>query len=74
MNKLHRTTDLKKTFPKPDTTNWSYKLYKLTEFFNDAIPTHQIDNLPDRYNEGLLKLTELTLKQNNDVMKKLNLS
>ena len=28
---LVRTADLKKTFSKGDTTNWSYKLYKITE-------------------------------------------
>ena len=26
-----RTADLRKTFSKGDTTNWSYKLYKITE-------------------------------------------
>ena len=36
---LVRTTDLKKTFPKGDTTNWFYKLYKITEIINDTIPT-----------------------------------
>ena len=28
-NNLVRTADLRKTFSKGDTTNWSYKLYKL---------------------------------------------
>ena len=32
-NNLVRTTDLKKTFSKGDTTNWSYKLYKITKKF-----------------------------------------
>ena len=71
---LVRTADLKKTFSKGDTTNWSYKLYKITEIINDTIPTYHIDNLPERYNESLLKKTELTLKENYNVMKKLNLS
>ena len=71
---LVRTADLKKTFSKGDTTNWSYKLYKITEIINDTIPTYHIDNLPERYNEALLKKTELTLKENDNVMKKLNLS
>ena len=71
---LVRTAGLKKTFSKGDTTNWSYKLYKITEIINDTIPSYKINNLPERYNESLLKKTELTLKQNNDVMKKINLN
>ena len=74
INDLVRVADLKKTFSKGDTTNWSYKLYKITEIINDTIPTYHIDNLPERYNESLLKKTELTLKENDNVMKKLNLS
>ena len=71
---LVRTADLKKTFSKGDTTNWSYKMYKITEIINDTKPSYKIDNLKERYNESLLKKTELTLKQNKDVMKKLNFS
>ena len=74
INDLVRTADLKKTFSKGDTTNCSYKLYKITEIINDTIPSYKIDNLKERYNELLLKKTELTLKENKDVMKKLNLS
>ena len=73
INDIVRTADLKKTFSKSDTTNWSYKLYKITEIVNDTIPRYEIDNLSERYNESLLKKTELTLKQNKDVMKVLNL-
>ena len=74
INDLDRTADLKKTFSKGDTTNWSYKLYKIKEIINETIPSYKIDNLKERYNESLLKKTELTLKENKDVMKKLNLS
>ena len=74
INDLVRTADLKKTFSKGDTTNWSYKLYKITEIINDTMPSYKIDNLKERYNESLLKKTELTLNENKDVMKKLNLS
>ena len=70
---LVRTADLKKTFSKSDTTNWSYELFKITEIVNDTIPSYKIDNFSERYNESLLKKTELTLTQNKDVMKKLNL-
>ena len=73
INDLVRPADLKRTFSKGDTTNWSYKLYKITEIINDTIPAYKIDNLPERYNKSLLKKTELSLKQNKDVMKKLNL-
>ena len=54
---------MKKTFSKGDTTNCSYKLYKNTEIFNDTIPSYNIDNLNERYNESLLKKTELTFKK-----------
>ena len=71
---LVRTADLMKTFSKEDTTNWSYKLYKITEIIIDTIPSYHTDNLPERYNESLLKKTELSIKGNDSVMKKLNLS
>ena len=73
INDLVRVADLKKTFSKGDTTNWSYKLYKITEIINDTMPSYHIDKLQERYNEALLKKTELTLKENNTVMKKLRL-
>ena len=73
INDLVRTADLKKTFSKSDTTNWSYKLYKITEIITDTIPSYKINNLKERYNESLLKKTELTMKENNSVMKKLKI-
>ena len=74
INDLLRTADLKRTFLKSDTTNWSYKLYKITEKFNDIIPSYHIDNLPERYNESLLKKTELSRKENDNVLRKLNIT
>ena len=74
INDLVRTADLKKIFSKTDTTNWSYKLYKFTETINDTISSYKIDNLPERYNESLLKKNNLSMKENDNVMKKLNLS
>ena len=74
VNELVRTADLKKTFSKGDTTNWSYKLYKITEIINDTIESYKINNLKERYNEALLKKTELTMKENESVMKALNLN
>ena len=41
INDLVRTADLKRTFSKGDTTNWSYNLYKITEIFNDRIPSYK---------------------------------
>ena len=73
VNELVRTADLKKTFSKSDTTNWSYKLYKITEIINDTLPAFKIDNLPKRYNESLLKKNDSTIKVNNSVMKKINI-
>ena len=74
INDLVRTVDLKKTFSKGDTTNWSYKLYKITEIINETIPSYKIDNIKERYNKALLKKTELTMKENKSVMKKLSLT
>ena len=73
LNALVITADLKKTFSKSDMTN-SYKLYKDGEIINDTIPSYHIDSLSERYNEVLLKKTELTMKENEDVMKALNLN
>ena len=73
LNDLVRTADLKKTFSKSDTTNWSYNLYKITEIIKDTIPSYRLDNLPERYNESLLKKTVLTMKENDSVMKKLKI-
>ena len=74
INDLVRTADLKRLFSKGDTTNWSYKLYKITEIVNDTIPSYKINNLSERYNESLLKKTELSLKENDNVMKKLKIN
>ena len=38
------------------------------------MPSYKIDKLKERYNESLLKKTELTIKENDNVMKKLNLN
>ena len=55
INDLVRTADLKKTFSKGDIISWSYKFYKVTQIINDTIACYIIDNLPERYNESLLK-------------------
>ena len=70
VNDLVRTADLKHMLSKGDTTNWSYKLYKITEVINDTIPSYKIDNLKERFKEELLKKTELSMKETDRVMKK----
>ena len=70
---LVRTADIRKTFSKGDTTNWSYKIYKITKITSDTVPSYKINNLSERYNESLLKKTELTMKENDIVMKKLRI-
>ena len=70
---LVRAADIKRVFSKGDSTNYSYKLYTITEVIHDTIPSYRIDYLPDRYNENLLLPTKLSLEENNQVMKELNL-
>ena len=73
LGQLVRTADMKRVFSKGDSTNYSYKLYTITEIIHDTIPSYRIDYLPERYDEILLLPTKLTLEQNNQIMKKLNL-
>ena len=73
LGQLVRTADIKRVFSKGDSTNYSYKLYTITEVIYDTIPSYRIDYLPERYNENLLLPTKLSLDENNEVMKKLNL-
>ena len=70
---LVRTADIKRVFSKGDSTTWSYKLYTITEVIHDTIPSYRIDYLPERNNENLLSPSKLTLDENNQIMKKLNL-
>ena len=73
LGQLVRTSDIRNVLSKGDSTNYSYKLYKITEVIHDTIPSYRIDYLPERYKENLLLPTKLTLEQNNQIMKKLNL-
>ena len=73
LGQLVRKADIKRVFSKGDSTNWSYKLYTITEVIHDTIPSYRIDYLPERYNENLLLPTKLSLGENNQVMKELNL-
>ena len=73
LGQLVRTADSKRVFSKGDSTNWSYKLYTITEVIHDTNPSYRINYLPESYNENLLLPTKLSLEQNNQVLKKLNL-
>ena len=70
---LVRTADARNIFSKSDSTNWSYKLYTITERIDDTIPSYRIDNFPERYNEALLKKSILTYDENEVVMQKLKI-
>ena len=61
LGQLVRTADIKRVFSKGDSTNYSYKLYTITEIIHDTIPSYRIDYLPERYNENLLLPTKLSL-------------
>ena len=73
LNDLVQVSHLKRTFSKGDTTNWPYKLYKISEINNDTIPSYRTDNLPERQKETSVEKTELSMKENDSVMRKLNL-
>ena len=73
LGQLVRTADIKRVFSNGDSTNYCYTLYTITEVIHDTIPSYRINYLPERYNENLLLPTKLTLEENNQVMKKLNL-
>ena len=70
---LVRTSDIRKVFSKGDSTNYSYKIYTITEVIHDTIPSYRINYLPERYNENLLLPTKLSLDENNKVIEELNL-
>ena len=73
LGQLVRTADIKTVFSKGDSTNWSYILYTITEVIHDTIPNYRINYLPERSNQNLLLRTKLSLDENNQVMKELNL-
>ena len=73
LDQLVRTADIKRVVSKGDSTNYSYKLYTITEVMHDTIPSYRLNYLPERHNEILLLHTKLSLEQNSQVMKELNL-
>ena len=73
LGQLVRTADIKRAFSKGDSTNYSYNPYTITEVIHETVPSYEFDYLPERYNENLLLPTNLTLEENNQVMKGLKL-
>ena len=74
LGQLVRTADIRRVFSKGDSRNYNYKLYTITEVLYSTIPSYRIDYLPERYTKNLLLPTRLSLEENNQVMKKLNLN
>ena len=73
LGQLVRTSDIRSLFSKGDSTNYSYEVCTITQVIHDTIPSYRINYLPKRYNQNLLRPTNLTLDENNQVMTKLNL-
>ena len=73
LGQLVHTSDIRRVFSKGDSTNYIYKIYTITEVIHDTIPSYRLDYLVETYNENLLLPTKLTLEQNNQVVKNLNL-
>ena len=68
-----RTSDIRKVFSKGDSANYSYEVSTITEVIDDTIPSYRLNYLSESYNENLLLPTKLSLEENNQVMKELNL-
>ena len=64
IGQLVRTADIKRVFSKGDSTNYTYKLYTITEVIHDTILSYRINFLPERHNENLLLSSNLSLEQN----------
>ena len=71
LGQVVRTADIKKVFSRGDSTNYSYRLYTITEVYHDTIPSYRLNHQTERYNQNLLLPTKLTVEENNQVMKKL---
>ena len=66
LGQLVRTADIKKYF-KGGSTNYSYKIYTLTEVFKKTIPSYRLNYLTKRLNENLLLPTKLSHEENDQV-------
>ena len=70
---LIRSADIRRVFSKGDSTNYSFKIYTITEVFNDTVPSYRKDYLPETPTEILVLPTKLTLDENNKVIEELKL-
>ena len=73
LGRLVRTAEIIKVFSKSDSTNWSYEIYTNTEVIHNTSPSYRIDHLPEMFNRNLLLPTKLTLEENHQLIKKINL-
>ena len=64
---------MKSLFRKRDCTSWSYKLYTIIQLNDDTIPSYRIKDLPGGYDEKFSRKSKLSVKENNDVLKKLKM-
>ena len=71
LGQLVRTAGIKKVFNQGDTTNWSYRLYTITEVIHDIISSYRVNYLPERYNENLFRSTNFTPEKNSQIKEKL---
>ena len=82
--KLYRTADKKSIFSKSDFTNWSYKLYTVTQIFTETIPSYwnnfvgkanssQSEHLPENHKELFFRWIDSTMKENEENMTNLDL-
>ena len=69
LGQLSRTADIKWVFSKG--TNWSDKLYTISDVIHDTIPSYRLNYLPEKYNENLLLPTKLSPNENIGVTNKL---
>ena len=74
LGQLVKTADIKRVFSKGVSTKYGYKFYTVTEVLYNTIPSYRTEFLPEKYNENVLLPTKITLEENNEVMKKLNLT
>ena len=65
------TAFIKIVFSQVDSTKWSKTFQAVTQITDDTIPSCRIDYLPKKYKEFLLRPINITLDENNLVIKKL---
>ena len=67
---IFRTSDRKIFFSKGDSTNWSYNLYRLREFFGNTLQIYRTKILRGGYSETLLKISEIPIEENENAIEK----